>query len=722
MTDRGGIEADASEDAVAANAPAATLASGNAPLLPHLFEQMTNAVVHGELRHRDGAPDDFVFIYANPAFRKLSRLSKIAEVEGRRLSELLPEARTARAASFVLYDRVLRTGVSESYEQFIPALDSWFSVQVLRVADRQFLALFTDITASKTTEQTLERTQAMLRQAQGIARIGFWQFDLEGSYFLCSDGMRELYELDKDEPVNRETCARIVHDEDRLLLRTAFEASVAAGSQLDVRHRTLGKDGNVRYFQLVGRIDCSDDGSRVMIGTTQDVTTMMHQETALRDSERRLNATIEASSVPLALNDAQGRVLYLNGAFRRSFGYDLIDIPTLDHWWPCAYPDPGYRARVRDDWRARLGEARASGTPFQPIEVVIRAKDGSLRTAIASATSVGPAEDGVLLAEFYDITIRKQLEERLREKRAYLQSVIDASPNAMAMFDSDHRLIGFNRQFHEIHRLGPGHEFIPGTTTLDEMIRHFQALGYYPGWSGESALRQFLGYVERREHIHFERETAEGRVLDIDMIPLDSGGILVSYKDVTDRARKLDDARSAALHDPLTHLPNRRALEARYESIASDPSATQAHTGMLLIDLDRFKSLNDSLGHVYGDLLLIEVADRLRKCVRSSDLIARLGGDEFVVLLGELAEVRDNARLAAERAAEHIRDALAAPYHLRPATDEGHAGDTHVYTCSASIGGWILPRSSGTLVGAIKKADEALYLSKSRGRNTIVVR
>lgn len=168
--------------------------------------------------------------------------------------------------------------------------------------------------------------------------------------------------------------------------------------------------------------------------------------------------------------------------------------------------------------------------------------------------------------------------------------------------------------------------------------------------------------------------------------------------------RKQDEARLNFLahHDPLTHLPNRTLFQER-----SNDAIVRAHrhgglTGLLFIDLDRFKTINDSLGHAMGDLLLQAVAERLGVCVRESDLVARLGGDEFTVLIDELTEFQDAAIVARK-----VLDELAKPFSLLE----------HTLYISASIGISCYPQDGKDVQTLLRNADAAMYRAKEEGRN-----
>lgn len=134
-------------------------------------------------------------------------------------------------------------------------------------------------------------------------------------------------------------------------------------------------------------------------------------------------AVIEASPIPFALNDDDGNITYLNPEFVRTFGYTRADIPTLGDWWPRAYPESNYRAQVAEGWAERLAEARRTGQPFEPMECVIRAADGTKHIAIAYATELGEAMAGTHLVVLYDVTKERSLAD---EQRALQQQLVDA--------------------------------------------------------------------------------------------------------------------------------------------------------------------------------------------------------------------------------------------------------------------------------------------------------
>ena len=164
-----------------------------------------------------------------------------------------------------------------------------------------------------------------------------------------------------------------------------------------------------------------DEIGELLGGFNHLLETVAQREDALRESNVRSNTVIEASPVPLAINDGQGKITFLNRAFVQSLGYTLSDIPSLAEWWPRAYPDPEYRQWVADTWQKNMEEAKRSGKPFSPMEIKIQCKDGSLRTFLVSAAAFGESYAGNHLIILYDITERKKFELALLKSTELLK-------------------------------------------------------------------------------------------------------------------------------------------------------------------------------------------------------------------------------------------------------------------------------------------------------------
>lgn len=202
-------------------------------------------------------------------------------------------------------------------------------------------------------------------------------------------------------------------------------------------------------------------------------------------------------------------------------------------------------------------------------------------------------------------------------------------------------------------------------------------------------------------------------------LDLDAQGNIIGYhgitREITQRKALEEQVRQLAFHDPLTHLANRRLLVEHLDQAMSSSKRSHRHGAVLFLDLDNFKPLNDTHGHGVGDLLLIEVAERLKTCVREADTVARFGGDEFVVLLCELDTQQHEATAQAAAIAEKIRNRLAELYVLQSAPSASPIG----HRCTASIGVAVFHGREESQNAVIDRADAAMYQAKEDGRNRI---
>jgi diguanylate cyclase (GGDEF)-like protein/PAS domain S-box-containing protein len=185
-------------------------------------------------------------------------------------------------------------------------------------------------------------------------------------------------------------------------------------------------------------------------------------------------------------------------------------------------------------------------------------------------------------------------------------------------------------------------------------------------------------------------------------------------RDITERKEMEYQVRQLAFYDPLTNLPNRRLLSDRLNQSIYASKRSGLYGAIMFLDLDNFKSLNDLHGHGAGDLLLVEVASRLTNCVRKMDTVARFGGDEFVVLLCELGDNKEIAKIQASIIAEKIRTTLAKPYSLLLQPEENIE-----HHCTVSIGVNLFSNKGASEDDILKWADTAMYQAKEAGRNLI---
>jgi diguanylate cyclase (GGDEF)-like protein/PAS domain S-box-containing protein len=283
-----------------------------------------------------------------------------------------------------------------------------------------------------------------------------------------------------------------------------------------------------------------------------------------------------------------------------------------------------------------------------------------------------------------------------------IRVLLTDAPFAMVLFNGKRQIVQVNRAAELL--FGISAVKLTGQS-CEQLLPCYQQCGTCPAMDLHRKIdaEEIMGLTHNNKSVPLLRSVAT--VHDDARGPL----VIEAFIDLTERAKAEEVIHNLAFYDPLTNLPNRRLLTDRLHQAMASSTRNGQHGAILFLDLDNFKTLNDTQGHDIGDLLLIEVTRRLQGCVREGDTVARFGGDEFVLILEGLSSEQAEAAAHAEMIAEKIRTALGQPCQLNGL--EHH--------CSASIGINLFFDHPGTTDELLKQADVAMYQAKQSGRNAI---
>ncbi|HEX6736359.1 MAG TPA: EAL domain-containing protein [Azonexus sp.] len=462
-----------------------------------------------------------------------------------------------------------------------------------------------------------------------------------------------------------------------------LEKNGSASFEIEMRHQ----DGSPMFIIQTGRpLDRNAvlDGPSIWVYT--DVTEQKQADVALRQSRQIFSAAFE--SCPIAASIAtldEGRFLEANANYERDFGWTKAELigrtsreiglwqePALRHAWVAELRRCGRLVDYETVWLDRAGT---------PIHVSL----SSELTELDGRSCV--------LAYVTDITERKRAEADLRIAAAAFES-----QEGMVITDAAGVILRVNHAFSESTGYSAA-EVVGQTPRLFKSGRHddafyrdmWQALVDNGAWQGEIWDRRKNGEIYPKW-------------LTISAVK-DEAGVVTHYVgthfDITERKKAEEKIQALAFTDQLTGLANRTSLHERLAQALGLAARSGKQVALMMIDLDNFKTINDTLGHQVGDLLLKEVAHRLGSSIRHTDLVARLGGDEFVVVLSDIDTPADAAHVA-----DKILTVAAAPYLL----------DHNELRTSASIGICLYPDDAAESQDLLKKADAAMYHAKANGR------
>lgn len=428
------------------------------------------------------------------------------------------------------------------------------------------------------------------------------------------------------------------------------------------------------------------------------VNEIKHTVEGLQLKDNALNAAANG----IIITDISGRIKWANQAFSRLTGFSLDEVYDRNPK-ELVKSDKQDKAYYQLMWETILANKVWRG------ELINRRKDGSLyheeMTITPLANEQGKIEHFVAVTQ--EITARKQAEEALQTAEQRFRDLVNSTDGIV--WEADATTFDFTYISQQAERLlgYPVEYWLKPGFWVEHL--HPDDKSWVPEYFSACA-----GQLESRD-FEYRFIARDGRTVwlrDIVTVVIENDvprwlrGIMV---DITERKAAEEEIKNLAFYDPLTRLPNRRLLLDRLKQALASTVRNGREGALLFIDLDNFKTLNDTLGHDIGDLLLQQVAQRLGPCVREGDTIARLGGDEFVVILEDLSKRALEAAAQTETVSDKIIATLNQPYQLA----------MHKCHSTASIGATLFSGHQQAIEELLKQADIAMYQAKKSGRNTL---
>ncbi|WP_238629616.1 sensor domain-containing protein [Ectothiorhodospira lacustris] len=464
-------------------------------------------------------------------------------------------------------------------------------------------------------------------------------------------------------------------------------------------YRLRCKDGRYLWILDQGQVISRDSQGRPtrVIGVNKDIHRRKEAERQLRE-ERRLFAT---GPVMLIIWESveTGRILYASDNALDLLGYAPDELRTPGFCFDDLI-HPEDRARILKEHREHM---EADTTQFEQ-SYRLRHKSGHYRWFYdftrPERNDTGPT--GRLRGYLFDQTRIKEVEAALAKSERYNRALLEAMPDLMFRMSHDGRYLDWHAGQKSLLYKSPEsflHKNVSDVLPLEIAVRLLDAIR-------RVLAEDRMHFVEYTLDVSGDRRTFEAR-----LVKLNDWEVMSVIRDVTEQKQANERIAQMAFYDALTQLPNRRMLLDRLDKAVVSGKRSGQYGALLFMDLDRFKALNDTYGHSTGDLLLQQVGQRLKTCVREMDTVARLGGDEFIVMVENLGSQEEEALKMARDIGDKIFNAMGRPYIL----------NTLEHVATPSIG---ISLFSGHAVSAeevLQQADMAMYEIKRQGRNGIRV-
>ena len=587
----------------------------------------------------------------------------------------------------------------------------WAQLEVAKVqegvGDSEMRLVIKDITERKRAELQHQQDHEILHAILETTQDGYLQLAPDGKIIDVNQQYALMSGYTREELLGM-TVLDLITAENKEQSAARFKLIMEQGHhEFESVHQR--KDGTLWNVELSANYGGAARGQ--LVGFLRDITERKQREQVLRDSQRRL---VQAQAIAKVGN----------------WSYEVADraIEWSDELWHIYGRTPhsveltyeSVVSWIREDFRdyhndcmRRMLELGPGETVKDFVYCLVRPDGEQSWVEVFMEVEFGTQGKPLrFLGVVKDITEQRAVELELRRAA----NVFSHATEGIMITDPDGTIIEVNAAFARITGYSRAEALRQNPRILQSgrqnkefylaMWRDLLAAGH---WSGEIWNKRKTGEIYPEFLNIAAVKDAKANTLQYVAI----------FSDISDRKHSEELVQQLAYYDPLTGLANRLLLSDRATQAMLASKRTGHHGALLLLDLDNFKSLNDNYGHGAGDLLLMEVALRLKSCVREVDAVARFGGDEFVVLLIDLAQDEVTAKEQAVVLAEKIRGLLAAPYVLTLAADADRDQQVIEHHCTASLGVALFLGMAVSEEESLKRADIAMYQAKNSGRNTV---
>jgi len=561
---------------------------------------------------------------------------------------------------------------------------------------RSAVGSFMDITERKQSEETLAKSEERYRTIMDETHDDYFEVDLAGNYTFVNDAFCRSVAYTAEELIGMNYKVTNASDDVERIYKT-FNQVYRTGQPIKaLTTKFVRKDGSYGVGELSAFPMRNEKGEIVGFrGVSHDVTERVQMEEALRKSEERYRTIMDEIHDDYYENDLAGNYTFVNDALCRSLGYTMEELIGMNSR---AIHTPEESQKIYEEYK----KLYRTGQPIKAISSTFVRKDGSHGFAEISAFPMRNEKGEIVgfRGVSHDVTERVRMEEALRQSEEKYRSILEEIEEGYYELDLAGNINFVNKS--ACRQFGYSEEELIGTNYRAYVLKE-DLKSVYKAWNkvyrtGEP-LKSYPFATVRKDGTQMFVENS--------VSPLrDKAGKIVGFRavsrDVTEHKQYEQKIAEMATHDSLTGLPNRTLLSDRLTMGLALSRRSGNRLAVLMLDLDKFKTINDTLGHGVGDQLLKAVAERLTSVTRKSDTIARIGGDEFVLVLPQVCQPANASRLA-----QRILDVFREPLVF----------DGHQLNITTSIGIAVYPEDGKDIEILLKNADTAMYRAKEQGRD-----